>query len=460
MTEESKVYIDAIETDWIYQPHIFERIETKTFIEDGPVILNRLSDEEYMQIPVFRQVLALCEFIQNEGSVKLTATGNLPQRVVFQMYSLGIPDSYYTKYPEKLKKETDSFTVRLARSLAEVGSLVRKKNKSLFLTRMGEVLLKDKHLLLKHILITFGHKLSWGYFDGFENKQIGQRCFGLSLLLMADYGNVPRESVFYSEKYFYRFQLLSYRERAQHCYIFRTFERFMLNLGLVDFNNKRAILFGDNEIVRKTDLFDKLLTIDRNYGKISYSTDSGIPIYKLRISIKGSSPLILRELLVPSDLSLENLHIVIQTVMGWTNSHLHNFQKDGKTYSVKYSTDDMWDEMGYLEYTGVKICDLLTEVDDKMIYEYDYGDSWIHNITLLEALRYDAGIGFLTCLSGERQCPAEDSGGIRGYQEILKIMKDQSHEEYEEYKVWLGDGFDPDHFDIVEVNKRLKGFCR
>lgn len=99
---------------------------------------------------------------------------------------------------------------------------------------MGEVLLKDKYLLLKHILITFGHKLSWGYFDGFENKQIGQRCFGLSLLLMADYGNVPRESEFYSEKYFYHFQLLSYYERAQHCYIFRTFERFMLNLGLVD----------------------------------------------------------------------------------------------------------------------------------------------------------------------------------------------------------------------------------
>lgn len=133
MTEELKEYIDAIETDWLYQPHIFERIESKTFIEDGPVILNRLSDEEYMQIPVFRQVLALCEIINNEGSVKLTATGNLPQRIVFQMYYLGIPDSYYTRHPEKLKKETYSHTVRFVRSLAEVGSLVRKRTKVCFL---------------------------------------------------------------------------------------------------------------------------------------------------------------------------------------------------------------------------------------------------------------------------------------------------------------------------------------
>ncbi len=101
--------------------------------------------------------------------------------------------------------------------------------------------------------------------------------------------------------------------------------------------------------------------------------------------------------MVPSDLSLENLHVVIQAVMGWTNSHLHNFQKDGKIYSVKYDTDDTWDEMGYLEYKGVNICDLLPEANDKMIYEYDYGDSWIHNITLVEVLERDLGKGCGPC---------------------------------------------------------------
>ena len=460
MTEELKAYIDAMENNWLYQAHIFCRIEDKTFIEDGPIVLNRLSDEEYMQIPVLRQILALCEFIHNEGSIKLTATGNLPQRVVFQMYSLGIPDNYYTKYPHKLKKESDSFTVSLARLLAEVGSLVRKRKNSLFLTKKGENALKDKHVLLKHILLTFGHKLSWGYFDGYENKQIGQRCFGLSLLLMADYGDVPRDADFYAEKYFYHFQLLNRYEHSHRCYILRTFERFMLHLGLVRFNNKRVVLFDDNEIVSKTELFDKLITIDRTYGKISYSADSGIPIYRLKINIRGSLPSIWREFLVPSNLSLENLHVVIQVVMGWTNSHLHNFQKDGKTYSVRYKTDDTWEEMGYLEYIGVKICDLLSEVNDTIIYDYDYGDSWVHNITLEEIVKYDAGVGFLACLSGERHCPAEDSGGIHGYQEILEIMKDPSHEEYDEYKMWLGEGFDPDFFDIDLINRKLLGLCR
>ena len=108
---KTTINIDMVMSDWLYRPHIRERIENKTFLENGPIVLNRIGDEEYMEIPLFRQIYFICELIVNEGPLKLTLTGNLPQKVVFKMYSLGVPFYYYEKFPNKLKKETDSLAV-------------------------------------------------------------------------------------------------------------------------------------------------------------------------------------------------------------------------------------------------------------------------------------------------------------------------------------------------------------
>ena len=112
---------------WLLQPHIMDNIIHNTFIADGPIRLNRLSAEDYLAIPIFRQVEFLCTIVKNEGTVKLTATGNLPLRVVTEMYELGVPFYYYEKYPTRLRKETDSWTVHFARLVAEMGGLAKKR---------------------------------------------------------------------------------------------------------------------------------------------------------------------------------------------------------------------------------------------------------------------------------------------------------------------------------------------
>jgi len=61
----------------------------------------------------------------------------------------------------------------------------------------------------------------------------------------------------------------------------------------------------------------------------------------------------------------------------------------------------------------------------------------------------------LEAVVGEMKCPPEDCGGVWGYAEMLEILKQPDHEEYESNLEWLGDEFDPEYFNKDEVNKWL-----
>ena len=149
MDAEIKEYIDCTSKDWLYQAHILEVIEHKTFLEDGPIVLKRIDNEDYMQIPLFRQVAYLCETVREAKTLKLTTTGNLPRAVVHGIYKLGILDHYFEENIARLRTENDWYTVPLTRLLAEMGGLIKKRSNALMLTKQGEKVLKDRHLLLK-----------------------------------------------------------------------------------------------------------------------------------------------------------------------------------------------------------------------------------------------------------------------------------------------------------------------
>ena len=71
-----------------------------------------------------------------------------------------------------------------------------------------------------------------------------------------------------------------------------------------------------------------------------------------------------------------------------------------------------------------------------------------------ERLRYPI------CLKGKRACPPEDVGGVWGYENFLKAIHDPEHEEHEDYLNWIGGEFDPEAFDLDEVNDRLQRMGR
>jgi hypothetical protein len=173
--------------------------------------------------------------------------------------------------------------------------------------------------------------------------------------------------------------------------------------------------------------------------------------YQLKITLKNMKPAVWRRFVVPEDLLLPELHLVIQTVMGWYNSHLHQFKIDGEFYAEpdEYSVDRC------IDYKSIKLNQVITSEKQGFEYEYDFGDGWEHKIELEKILTQHSQ-QYPSCLAGKRACPPEDCGGPFGYVDLLKIISDNKHEEYEETMEWLGDGFDPDIFDIKEVNEMLQ----
>lgn len=178
-------------------------------------------------------------------------------------------------------------------------------------------------------------------------------------------------------------------------------------------------------------------------------------IYQLHITLIGSKPKIWRRILEDSETLLPDLHKILQTTMGWFNAHLHQF-KIGKVLYAPPMDEEPWDDLGEVDYTNHKISAFLRKPKDKFRYEYDFGDGWIHDIVLEAVLSPEGGEFYPKCTGGKRHCPPEDCGGVWGYAELLKAISNPKHPDYSQMMEWLGEGFDPEDFDIDQVNEGLK----
>lgn len=178
-------------------------------------------------------------------------------------------------------------------------------------------------------------------------------------------------------------------------------------------------------------------------------------IYQVQISLKDSKPKIWRRILTKPDITLLDFHKMIQTVMGWTNSHLHQFVKGEKCYSPE-NFDDGFELEVMNDSRKVKLNSLLKNEKDKIKYEYDFGDGWRHEIILEKILPANKTVEIPSCIGGKGNCPPEDCGGIWGYEQIKEVLSNPKHKQYKETTNWLGGKFDPDFFDMEEVNKTLK----
>jgi hypothetical protein len=180
----------------------------------------------------------------------------------------------------------------------------------------------------------------------------------------------------------------------------------------------------------------------------------GGPTYQFKVTLEGTDPPIWRRIQVP-DCTLESLHVILQIVMGWDDSHLHQFLIRGMYYGVpepEYVSAGA--EMRDEENLSIrKLVNMGPET--RFTYEYDFGDSWNHEIVLEEKLEAEPGLAYPRCIEGQRACPPEDCGGVWGYVDLLAAIADPEHDEHMETKEWLGDEFDPAHFDLVAVNAAL-----
>lgn len=176
---------------------------------------------------------------------------------------------------------------------------------------------------------------------------------------------------------------------------------------------------------------------------------------EIRISLLDATPEIWRKFIVSSDVALPELHDLVQIVMGWDNCHLHAFTKDQITYG---EPDPDFDDESTTNELGVRIGSLLTEIGRSLVYEYDFGDGWTHELRL-EEIRKSSGRRAL-CLDGARACPPEDVGGIFGYVEFLQALGDSTHAQHSDYTTWIGFDFDSEHFSTEKVNEDIDEYVR
>lgn len=182
------------------------------------------------------------------------------------------------------------------------------------------------------------------------------------------------------------------------------------------------------------------------------------PIYQLKVTLAESKPPIWRRILVASDMDLGLFHNILQDVMGWTDSHLHQFTVHGVTYSAPYEDMAHGFEMDFKDESKYKLSQLLKKEKASLTYEYDFGDSWQHKIVLEKILPHDDSMMIPSCIKGKRACPPEDCGGVWGYENLIAIIQDPKHPEYQDMREWLEEDFDPERFDLDEINDALEAY--
>ena len=204
-------------------------------------------------------------------------------------------------------------------------------------------------------------------------------------------------------------------------------------------------------------------------------------LYQLRVVLRNVSPLIWRRLLVRSDTSIAELHAVLQTAMGWSDTHLHRFRLHSKAYGIARCggigfADDPFE---------VRLSDFRLRRGERFLYEYDFMDGWIVDIRLEETLAADAKGIHPRCTAGRRATPPEDCGGsevylarldryaIERWDALMRLVEiaepflcgdDRADVDDER----LRDAFDaveacacfrPEHFDRRAVNAALRGLA-
>jgi hypothetical protein len=174
-------------------------------------------------------------------------------------------------------------------------------------------------------------------------------------------------------------------------------------------------------------------------------------VYQLKITLQDVKPPVWRRVQVLADTTLQQLHHIIQVTMGWTDSHLHQFVIGGVEYGQPLPEYDF----NVRNEKTAKLNQLVTGEKFKFLYTYDMGDSWDHEIRVEQVLPREADQRYPICLTGKRACPPEDCGGVWGYAEFVAAIGDPDHPDHEQMLEWVGGHFDPNEFDLNEINDQL-----
>ncbi|MDR2439942.1 MAG: plasmid pRiA4b ORF-3 family protein [Planctomycetaceae bacterium] len=189
-------------------------------------------------------------------------------------------------------------------------------------------------------------------------------------------------------------------------------------------------------------------------SKVKDSKPEDRRFLQLKVTLKGIEPPIWRTFVMLNTLTFLDLHMILQEIMGWEHCHPYEFTiGTGRNAQSLGGAPSYWgidegDQGKAVEFNLT----FLKRKGMKFTYTYDFGDSWVHEIVVMDSDYNYSGEQPVWLLSGERNCPPEDCGGVYGYYDILEALKNP--EEQNEILDWLGD-YDPEYFSLDAHNTKL-----
>lgn len=181
------------------------------------------------------------------------------------------------------------------------------------------------------------------------------------------------------------------------------------------------------------------------------------PLFQLKITLRGAKPPIWRRVAVPANMTLFHLHRVIQIVMPWTDTHLHQFYFGKKFYQLQ--DEELEPNPDSLDERVFTVKQVIPRVDSKLVYEYDFGDSWVHDIVVEKILPPDPSMKHPMCLAGARHAPPEDCGGIPGFSRMLRLVEDPSNADPFD-KEWLAGDAKHSEYELGWRNANLRKYVK
>lgn len=140
-------------------------------------------------------------------------------------------------------------------------------------------------------------------------------------------------------------------------------------------------------------------------------SDDGVAgVYRLKVSLRRISPMIWRRLLVPEEMTLFGLHRTIQIAFSWEDYHLHAFKLHGRHYGTTWTGERHRDAAG----KEIALVDLQLRVRQRILYEYDFGDLWEHEIRVEARLERESSKVYPICIAGARAGPSPKILEVRG----------------------------------------------
>lgn len=179
-----------------------------------------------------------------------------------------------------------------------------------------------------------------------------------------------------------------------------------------------------------------------------------LQVFKFKITLRDIKPPIWRRIQMP-DGTLDDLHLAIQAGLGWTNTHLHHFLIGDDYYG---DPDLLEGELDLIDSTKTRLSKLLRNVGRsfRFRYEYDFGDSWEHDVVFEGCAEQEAGVAYPRCTGGARARPPEDIGGAWGYADFLEALRDPKNPVDSRIREWLGDEFDSESFDADAATRQMQ----